>query len=347
MWLLTAQLSLFMADRDLEPALSQAYVIVSAMSQQRDDSSPNTPDPADILQQARALRGSKQYDACIAVVVSALAMLPDPALIAELRLELGSSLLAAGRWAEAREQLSLCLDTERPASGTLYHRLGRAHQELGELAAAESFYRQAIAAKAGKQAAKSWHQLGRVSEQQGNSKQALAAYSEAIAAFGASGQALEQGIAAFQCGRLQQSLKQWDAAQSAFETARSLLASDASLRAEACYALGELAIRRQALAEANDLLTEALSIHRHLKQQAGIGMSLLKLCQVQMLQRDWKAVLLSVRQAIEALEQSKETAALQLAYELQGELLQMLGKADEAEPWLARARELNLRSDSV
>lgn len=285
-------------------------------------------------------------DTVMANAAAALAEQANDPLAAELGFELGSVWLARRDWQQAKAafEISLALAPGQDLAGKIQFRLGRAQQELGDFAAAESSYEQALNARHSsephKAQPKTWHQLGRVREKQGKHEAAIAAYREAVSGFAAAGQHLELGVSAFQLGKLLQAAQDRDGAREAFSTARSELVSDAARRAEACYALGEIAIQDQAFAQAQAALSEAISIQRHLKNPAGLGMSLLKLCQVLMHQRDWKRVIQTVGEAIAVLEPSGETAALKLACELKGELLQLMGKQDEAKIWLDRAASL-------
>lgn len=245
-----------------------------------------------------------------------------------------------GRHAEILQLAQAYEAAELDAMPQILHRLGRASQELGQLEAASQWYQKAIAARKGAAAAKSWHQLGRVREAAGDTEGAAEAYRQAIAGFEAKQAWAELGISAFQLGRIEQARKQMSAAGEAYKLARKHLASQAELRAEACYALAEIALQEQDLDQADSLLGEALSIHRHLGRQGGIGICLLKQCQLMMLRRDWKAVMSTVKEAITALELSRETGALILACELQGELLELINQPDQAKVWFEKAQQL-------
>jgi tetratricopeptide (TPR) repeat protein len=283
----------------------------------------------------------------LAAAEAALADQPEAALSPALRFELGSVYLSQGQWQQAQAHLLAASQSLPARGGAIYHRLGRAAQELGQTEQARQAYQQALTykvrtddPKSAQSAGKTWHQLGRIQEQLAAPEEAIEAYRQAIRCFERADQALEQGISAFHLGRLQQQGKAWETAREAFETARHQLVAQADLRAQACYCLGEIAIQLEQPELAEARLNEALSIQRHLKHRAGTGMTLLKLCQALMLQRKWKDVISTVRQAIEALEGTEEKQALKLACELQGELLQLLGKADEAQPWFTRAESL-------
>ncbi|HEY9843956.1 MAG: tetratricopeptide repeat protein [Candidatus Sericytochromatia bacterium] len=295
--------------------------------------------PLQLLEQARALRKQNLPEESMLCAERGLEGLPSGSLRLELLFELGCSELAAGHWQQAHDHLEACLEQEHPPDA-LFHRLGRACQELGQPAAARDHYLQALDARVGHNAGKTWHQLGRVYEQLGDAPAAIAAYTEAIACFKSADRAWETGISAFQLGRLQLELETLNEAQNAFRLARQSLAEDAELRAEACYRLSEIAIQLGQLEEAETLIGEALSIQRHLKNTSRSGICLLKLCQVLMLQRKWKDVLSTVREAITTLEGSKEASALKLACELQAELLQLLGKHEEAKVWTEKAEKI-------
>lgn len=302
----------------------------------------------ELLSQLRQLRQQQHSAQALELGREFLASEPEleePERLA-LYFELGSNALSLGYWQSALDYLLPCTQLVSPPSG-LQHRLGRASQELGQLEAARAYFEAAIALKNPTQAGKSWHQLGRVYEQQAKRSEAISSYQQAMQCFEQMGQKQELGISAFQLGRLHQQQQDWFAAQKCFEQARQFLASQADMRAEACYRLGEMAIQLKQPQQAEAVLGEALSIHRHLAQKhpspkhaAALGMTLLKLCQVLMLQKRWKEVIATVRQAIEALEGSGEVKALQLAYELQGELLQLMGKYDEGQLWLDKAKAL-------
>lgn len=301
--------------------------------------------PEELLKQARQLRQQHRHLESIACAEKALSLFPESALSTELHFEIGSSALSTSHWQQAHTHLNACLVSE-PVPAVLYHRLGRASQELGQLQSARDYYQQALKARSGSKTGKTWHQLGRVNELLGENEAAIAAYEQAIISFKATNQLCELGISAFQLGSLQQALKHWERAEQAFDLTRQQLDAQAELRAEACYRLAETAIQTEAFAKAEEMLAEALMIHRQLKNQSGLGLCLLKLCQVLMLQRRWKEVISTVQQAIEALENSREDRALKLAYELQGELLQLLGKNSEAQVWLDRASQLANSADS-
>lgn len=284
-------------------------------------------------------REKAQSPLALEAAQAALQSQADDPLAGELHFELGSAYLTLSRWQEAFDHLQAASPLLPERAGVVLHRLGRAAQELGQLEAARDYYQQALAHKTGP-AGKTRHQLGRVLESLNQTDEAIKTYELALRELQAAGLRRELGISAYQLGRLQQQHQNWSAAQSAFETARSELGSEADMRAEVCYLLGEVAIQLGVPEQAETRLSEALSIHRHLKNQTGVGMALLKLCQAQMLQRKWKDVLTSVREAITALEGTRERSALKLACELQGELFELLGKPDEARQWFSRAETL-------
>ncbi len=281
----------------------------------------------------------KQNPALLAAAAQALNDQSNDPLAAELHFELGSTYLSLSQWQEAYRHLLTAHQQWPEYQGVTLHRLGRACQELGKLEQARDYYQQALDNKSGP-AGKTWHQLGRVLEALNQPDEAIQAYLRALSDLSEAGAQRELGISAYQLGRIYQQRQDWELAQNAFEQARAELGPEAALRAEVGYLLGEVAIQLGAPERAEERLGEALSIHRHLKNQAGIGMALLKLCQAQMLQRKWKDVLTSVREAILALEGTKETQALKLACELQAELYELLGKPDEAREWQIRAQNL-------
>lgn len=305
---------------------------------------PSADSPQALLAQARAQRQQHDYLHSIGSAEAGLKALAassgnsNQSLRAELHFELGSAALSAGHWQQAYDALVQSEKDGHSAAG-LYHRLGRAAQELGQLSEAEAHYAKALKLKAN--AGKTWHQLGRVRELLGAHDGAAEAYQQAIARFEASGDSQALGISAYQLGRIEQSRQAWEPAFDAYSLARRHLASQAQLRAEACYGLSEIALLAQDFGSAEAMLSEAIGIHRHLKNPAGIGICQLKLCQALMLQRRWKDVMRTVAEAIQTLEGTRQSSALKLAYELQGELLQLLNKTEEAASWFAKAQALN------
>lgn len=290
------------------------------------------------LETARQLRSQKRPLEGLQAAETGLQVLGDgdAELRARLAFEQGSCALALRDWSKAAAAFAAADGGAAPAA--LAYRRGRAAQELGLLVEAETQFRLALDAKAAY--AKAWHQLARVLELQQRFSEAETAYRRALEAYTAS-QSGERGVSAYQLGRLCQARQAWSEAAEAFRLARRHLAAQAQLRAEACYGLSDAAIQLGEFAEAEAALSEAIGIHAHLQHSGGLGLCRLKLCQVLMLQRRWKEVVATVALAIQSLNQSSETSALRLAYELQAELFELLNRGDQAAASRARAAELN------
>lgn len=299
------------------------------------------------LTAARQLLKARQWQLALPLLHDALSRAPHRAAEADVQALLGRACARLRDWPAARSWLERALAEGAPTayahSAPLLHQLGRACQEVGDREAARQAYQQALTHKrlAGLDAAmgQTYHQLGRVYETGQDYAEAERAYQQAITWMKQHDQS-HLGLSLFQLGKVQEAQHKPLQAVDTYTHAVAALNAYPGLKAEAYYRIGVLFVSFQRPAEARLAFEQALATYQEQKQSFWIGMTQLKLGLLALAQGQIPQVMQHAREAVQALEKSPDTQALQMAYDLLTELSQLLGQTDEVHNWQARSAAL-------
>lgn len=250
--------------------------------------------------------------------------------------KLAEGYLAQKRYWDARKWFLQALTRaqqtgEHTLLGDLHYQMARVLAKQRQWPDAQSHFEQALAEQEQEPQPsqdtryKTHHQLGRAHQEQGHWAESRQHYEQALSLMQAQGQTRHLGLSFYQLGQVCQAQDEAYAALDAYQKALEHLSPEQypQQRAEIYYQLGDVLSKLEEPVLAKQSYAAALKNWQAIQNKTWEGMSWLKLALLALSQGQVQEVLDTVPEAIVCLEQTREYAALKMAYELLAELKEL------------------------